>query len=80
MSDSEVEEVFTNNKKMSIGKSKSSVNIQKKRNKYIHSDNESLNEEELVGNGTTDKCLNTTETDIRLSGVGVLVRTRTILQ
>lgn len=47
MSDSEVEEVFTNNKKMSIGKSKSSVNIPKKRNKYIHSDNESLNEDEL---------------------------------
>lgn len=51
MSDSEVEEVFTNNTKsnvnVNIGKSDASVNIPKKRNRYIHSDNESLNEEEL---------------------------------
>jgi len=51
MSDSEVEEVFTHNRKsnvnVNIGKSDSSVNVPRKRNRYIHSDNESLNEEEL---------------------------------
>ena len=51
MSDSEIEEVFTNNRNsnvnVNIGKSDSSINVPRKKNRYIHSDNESLNEDEL---------------------------------
>lgn len=47
MSDSEIEEVYNNPTKVNIGKSNDTVKISKKKNEYAHSDNESLNQEDL---------------------------------